>query len=359
MRRRPLSLLVAATALVLVAGACSGDDDDSVASDTSATTASAPSSSTATTGATSSSASSSSTSTTLVPKLAPLTGRQAADLATLVRPALGVKIDANRDAEPQAGLDLADVVYEEAVEGDTRYLAIFQSTDPGVVGPIRSVRPMDGDILDPLDGLFAISGGVQGFVSRAQATTRLFKEGNQSYYRERSRTAPHNLMATAAGLWDQADGESAPQPLFSYLQPDEKFGGDPAVAIDIDFINGHHSAYTWDATTKTYQRIRDGHPHLAEDGKQVTPTNLIVQFVTQRSTGSVALESVVIGEGDAMVFSDGQVLQAHWEKPDGQTPIKYLNAFGGEIKLRPGSTWVHLVPVGRNVSVASQFPAAS
>jgi DUF3048 family protein len=68
---------------------------------------------------------------------------------------------------------------------------------------------------------------------------------------------------------------------------------------------------------------------------------------------------VVTVSFNTMVFSDGQVLEAHWEKPDGQTPIKYLNAFGGEIELRPGSTWVHLVPVGRNVSVASQFPAAS
>ena len=128
------------------------------------------------------------------------------------------------------------------------------------------------------------------------------------------------------------------------------------MAIDIDFIAGHHSTYVWDGATKTYQRIRDGHPHLAEDGKQITPTNLIVQYVTQKPTGSVALESVVIGEGDAMVFSDGQVLQAHWVKPDGQTPIKYLNAFGGEIALRPGTTWVHLVPQGRDVSVASRFP---
>jgi hypothetical protein len=280
-------------------------------------------------------------------------------LDTPDRPALAVKIDANIEAEPQSGLDVADVVYEEPVEGDTRYLAIFQSTDPGVAGPIRSVRPMDGDIMDPLDGLFAISGGVRGFVTRAQATTRLFQEGNPAYFRERSRRTPHNLMGTAADLWSQADGETAPQPLFPYLKPTDQFGGDPAVVIDIDFIAGHKATYIWDVKAKKYQRIRDGHPHMAEDGNQITPTNLIVQFVNQRSTGSTALEAVVIGEGDAMVFSDGQVLPAHWVKPDGQTPIKYLNSFGGEIPLRPGSTWVHLVPKGRDVSVASQFPTGS
>jgi hypothetical protein len=358
MRCRLPFLFVGAAALALASGACSGDDDAPAADAASSVSAAVAGSTTSTRPSTSSSTGSSSTSTTTPPKLAPLTGRQAADLATLVRPALGVKIDANIDAEPQSGLDVADIVYEEPVEGDTRYLAIFQSTDPGVVGPIRSVRPMDGDILDPVDGLFAISGGVQGFVSRAQATTRLFKEGNAAYFRERSRRAPHNLMGTADDLWSHADGESPPQPLFSYLKPTDKFGGDPAVVIDIDFIAGHKATYIWDTKAQNYQRIRDGHPHMAEDGKQITPTNLVVQFVSQRSTGSTALEAVVIGEGDALVFSDGQVLPAHWVKPDGQTPIKYLNAFGGEIALRPGSTWVHLVPKGRDVSVASQFPTA-
>jgi DUF3048 family protein len=288
-------------------------------------------------------------------QVAPLTGVPYTFGNDSNRPALAVKIDANIAAEPQSGLDVADVVYEEAVEGDTRYLAIFQSTDPGILGPIRSVRPMDGDILDPLDGLFAISGGVAGFVNRAREVTRLFQEGNPAYYRERSRPSPHNLYGRAAQLWGQADGEKTPQPLFTYLKPDQTFGGDPAVVVDIDFISSHHSTYVFDPKTKTYGRIRDGHPHEVDGGKQITPTNLVVQFVTQRRTGSVALESVVIGEGDAMVFSDGQVLAAHWIKPDAQTPIRYVNAFGGDIALRPGNTWVHLVPQGRNVSVATQF----
>jgi hypothetical protein len=357
MRCRLPFLLVGAAALALVSGACSGDDDVPAPAADAATSPSTTATSTTTTRPATSTRPST-TTTTVPPKLAPLTGLPAADLATLVRPALGVKVDANIQAEPQAGLDLADIVYEEPVEGDTRYLAIFQSTDPGVVGPIRSVRPMDGDILDPVDGLFAISGGIRGFVNRAQATTRLFQEGNPAYFRERERPRPHNLMGTADDLWSQADGEGLPQPLFTYLKPTDTFGGDPAVVIDIDFIAGHTATYIWDAKAKNYQRLRDGHPHLVASGKQIAPTNLVVQFVSQRSTGSTALEAVVIGEGDAMVFSDGQVLPAHWVKPDGQTPIKYLNAFGGEISLRPGTTWVHLVPKGRDVSVASQFPTA-
>jgi hypothetical protein len=243
------------------------------------------------------------------------------------------------------------------VEGDTRYLAIFHSSDPGVVGPIRSVRPMDGDILDPLDGLFAISGGVRGFVERAQATTRLFQEGNAAYFRERSRPAPHNLMGTALDLWAQKDGEGTPQPIFQYLTQKDRFGGDPAVVVDIGFINGHKSTYVYDPKTKTYGRIRDGHPHLAEGDRQIAPANLVVQYVEQVRTGSVALESVVTGEGDGYVFTQGQVLPVHWVKPDGQTPIRYLNPFGGDVLLTPGSTWVHLVPVNRDVTWAERFPS--
>ena len=215
MRRRLPSLVLGATALALVAGACSGDDDAPAAAPT--TTATTVATTTTTTRATTTTTSAATTTTAAPAPVAPLTGLPASDPKSGARPALAVKIDANIDAEPQAGLDVADVVYEEAVEGDTRYLAIFESTDPGVVGPIRSVRPMDGDILDPLDGLFAISGGVQGFVDRAAKTTRLFKEGDPAYYRESSRAAPHNLMGRAAELWGHADGEQAPQPLFTYL----------------------------------------------------------------------------------------------------------------------------------------------
>lgn len=100
------------------------------------------------------------TSTTLAP-FAPLTGLPLTDQARLGRPALVVKIENAPASRPQSGLDAADVVYEEIVEGGiTRFLAVFHSADAEPIGPVRSLRPSDPDIIAPFGGLFAYSGGI-------------------------------------------------------------------------------------------------------------------------------------------------------------------------------------------------------
>ena len=113
--------------------------------------------------------------TTTTPKtlglVAPLTGLPDVSAAIAQRPALIVKIDNDAAAPPQSGLDQADVVYEEVVEGGiTRYMAIFQSQDASPVGPVRSVRGTDSDIVRPIGGLFAYSGGTPQYVNLIDAS---------------------------------------------------------------------------------------------------------------------------------------------------------------------------------------------
>jgi hypothetical protein len=91
---------------------------------------------------------------------APLTGLLDQSSLSVKRPALTVKIENTPDALPQWGIDQADVVYEEIVNGGiTRLAAIFNSRTPAKVGPVRSVRPTDTQIVWPLGGIFAYSGG--------------------------------------------------------------------------------------------------------------------------------------------------------------------------------------------------------
>ena len=82
-----------------------------------------------------------------------------------MRPALAIKVENSGEARPQTGLDQADVVWEQVVEGGiSRFVAVYQSQVPAEVGPIRSVRPMDPAIAAPLHGLIAFSGGQPQFV---------------------------------------------------------------------------------------------------------------------------------------------------------------------------------------------------
>ncbi|MGH9181076.1 MAG: DUF3048 domain-containing protein, partial [Acidimicrobiales bacterium] len=116
------------------------------------------------------------------PPLAPLTGLASPNAG---RPALVVKIDNAAAARPQSGLDRADVVFEEVVEGgEVRFMAVFQSNDADAVGPIRSVRPVDPEIVSPLGGLFAYSGGTAQFtalIRRAPVTLVGFDQLSRAY----------------------------------------------------------------------------------------------------------------------------------------------------------------------------------
>src|SRR4051794_5747896 len=131
------------------------------------------------------------------PVVWPLTGVLSG--AVPARPAVAVKIENSLDARPQTGLNSADMVWEEVVEGGiTRYLAVFHSHLPPVIGPVRSVRPMDPSIAAPLRGLFAFSGGQPPFPQAAAASglqVLSYDAGNPGFYRVGFRPAPHNVYA--------------------------------------------------------------------------------------------------------------------------------------------------------------------
>src|SRR3954447_16832388 len=99
------------------------------------------------------------TTTAVISGTYPLTGMPAVVRANATRRAVTVKIDNNSEARPQAGIDKADVVYEEFTEGITRFVVVFQSSDAPMVGPVRSVRPADPNVIKPLGGPLAFSGG--------------------------------------------------------------------------------------------------------------------------------------------------------------------------------------------------------
>ena len=156
----------------------------------------------------------------------PLTDLAVADPgAYQPRPAMVVKID-NVDAEPQSGLNQADVVYEEIVEGRaTRFAAVFNSQESNPVGPIRSGRTQDINLLGNLnDPVFVWSGGNAGVTNALQATGwTLLGQGTPGFFRDGGRPAPHNLYANMSDLWSQAGDSGDAVPIFEYGTP----SGDP------------------------------------------------------------------------------------------------------------------------------------
>lgn len=305
------------------------------------------------------------TTTTLPPEPAFLTGLAQDDRKKQDRPALVVKIDNAPEARPQTGLDRADVVFEEVVEGGiVRFLAIFHSKDAESVGPVRSVRPVDPEIVTPLKPLFAYSGGTAPFVAaikKAPVTLVGYNELTKAYTKRKGRPAPHNLFTSTAELYKGAkDNATPPPPLFTFLPSDQAFGvagGSPLTHLDVQMGGPTKAGWDWDAGVGVWRRLTNGTPHTVENGEQVGFANVIVQFVKYRNTsgrdaaGFPVPTAEVIGTGEAWVLSGGRLIKAKWSKNAAASITTYTDSSGQAVRLRPGTTWVSLAPVGAGTTI--------
>ncbi len=337
------ALVAASVALLLgaSAAACSSGGDETAAAEKKkpTTTTAAPST----------------TTTTPPPPRAPLTGLEDPSGQSVTRPAVSVKVENTPDARPQGGLDQADVVYEEVVEGNiTRLVAMFNSQVPDVIGPVRSVRAIDPDIVWPLGGIFAFSGGAPINVEAAQAAPVTIVTENNTDVLVRNadgqprRPAPHNLYALGPPLFG-VGGQPVPSPaLFQFYLPSAGVGSDPGVInFRVGFQAGYDPTWVWDAGSWSFKRFIEGGPHTAVSGNQLSAQNVVIQFTDSPGEG----DGITVGEGDVWVFTDGQVRAGRWHRPDKAQPATYVDAAGAPILLRPGTTWVELLPNGSPVDV--------
>jgi Protein of unknown function (DUF3048) N-terminal domain/Protein of unknown function (DUF3048) C-terminal domain len=286
------------------------------------------------------------------PGRAPLTGRLDPSGATRGHGALAVKIENTPEARPQAGLDEADVVYEEVVEGGiTRFWAVFDSRIPPAVGPIRSVRALDPDLVAPLHAVVAYSGGTAPNVAAIRASTSTWVDetnAGPAFYRSADRQAPHNLYAHAPRLLARG-ASGAPPPLFSYSTV-EPAPGTPVRAVTLGFAPPYDVTYTYAPTTRTWVRSYHGVAHRAASGSVVAPTNVIVQFVNYTSGGAAQLLGDTPTQA-AWVFTAGRLVEGRWSKPNAATPTRFTDRTGAPIGLHPGATWVELIPIGVTVPI--------
>jgi Protein of unknown function (DUF3048) N-terminal domain/Protein of unknown function (DUF3048) C-terminal domain len=337
-RLRRWSLFVVPVLIALVAASCGGGSDAAAKPKTTTTTAPPT------------------TTTAPPPPVAPLTGLPDPSGASLNRPLLSVKIENTPEARPQTGIDAADVVYEQVAEGGiTRFIVLFDSNIPETMGPIRSTRAMDADVIWPLGGVFAYSGGIPQSVALVQnspanavdetkAGNAMFRASCGQVPNPAQCRAPHNLFGRGPALVAMG-GKPVPVPaLFPYLAAGETFQGDPVANFTVDFIKGYQPTYTWDATSKTWLRSYGLFPFKAASGTQIAPTNVVVQLVGCCVPSPEAGSNVVVGSGSALIFSDGKVVHGSWSRPTKDQITQFLDANGQPVKLDPGKTWVELVP---------------
>ncbi len=347
---RPLIVGLTAVGGLALAACSSGAG---ASSDTSAGASSTSDSSTSTTVEPS-------TTTTVPAVLAPLTGLPI-DPAKASRPALVVKIDNFPTiARPQVGINNADVVFEEIVEGITRFAAVFQSEDADPVGPIRSARTSDINILAQLGRpLLAWSGG-NPYVTRAIGNANIDNltpdRYASAYFRTSDRAKPHNYFSNTSTLFSLAtDATPVPQPLFQYRTEGQPLPptAQPSGGVKIVFTGGQKVDYAWNDTLKGWARFQAGTPHVDADGHQIAPANLVVLFTPYKTSPADknSPEAQTVGSGEAWVFTDGAIIPGTWNRPDPAKPATLTDGNGQPILLTPGHTWVALPQKGSAVPV--------
>ena len=282
--------------------------------------------------------------------VAPLTGLPVQ--VPIQRRVIGVMIDNQAKARPQSGLAQADVVYEILAEGDiTRYLALFHSQIPEVIGPVRSLRPYYLEIARGYDAIIVHAGGSPAAKEEVDRTGYPSLDGTRSggpyFYRTDHRKAPHNLYTGRDKLlegeakfgYDQ--GYSLPRLLF--LGEGETVAGEGAVQIEVDYLNGYRVSYEYDEEKGTYTRYVKGTVHSDEQtGEPLTFSNVLVIEADHHILDQAGRRSVDLASGGkGYLFQQGKVQEVSWQFVDGLIR-PYVD--GREVGLVPGKTWVNIIP---------------
>jgi len=286
--------------------------------------------------------------------IAPLNGR-VTEAETLAHPSIAAKVDNHWDARPQAGLEATDIVFEELVEGGlTRYVAVWHSTIPAEIGPVRSIRPMDPDIASPLGGIIAYSGGQPRFIAMMRATPVYNAIHGQAdteatFFRAPGREGPHDVLVKAPEVVAQHADLAPPPQQFGYsvdvASATATKEGVPTARMDFRFGGSATPAWVWDAASGTWLRfMTGGAPDLAGTGAQLSAVNVVTLRVSVTVSQSIP-KTELIGVGEAWVSTGGNTVHATWSKATPTSPIRLVDDNGATVRLAPGNTWVELVPL--------------
>jgi hypothetical protein len=299
------------------------------------------------------------TTSTAPPPACPLTGQPAPSGAVPQRPAMAVKIDNYPAGRPQSGLDKADIVFEEPVEGGiTRFAAVFQCQDAALIGPVRSARNIDIGILGQLGTpLLAHVGGINPVIANINASPVVNVDiGNSQslMIHPPGHVAPDSdYTSTAIVYGTHPTMTTPPQPLFAYSTTTPP-GGTAISSVNINFSGTSNVTWKWNKATDTFLRYYNGTtPDMLADNVQNQAANVVVQYVQisygpwlENDQGGKEVQADLYPDasGAAVIYRNGYAIPGTWHRSTLGSPTQFVNAFGVTIPMQPGQTWVELVP---------------
>jgi hypothetical protein len=271
------------------------------------------------------------------------------------KPVLAIKIENDPSVRPQYGLDMADIVFEELVEGGmTRFISVFQSEMPKEAGPIRSGRHVDASIVSTFSDYFIFSGAARAtlnyFAQTIPDDVVVFNEGAPGMHRTDYHRKPHNLFIYPQEVIDSGKAKVSKTDGF-FVKPVEVVtpAGTEITKVAVEFSKASKPNWTWDAATKLWLRDDGKKPHMAISGNQLSATSLVIIRATETdagykgSTGGYVPRTVVTGTGKGHLIIGNVVTDVTWSKADDVSQMKLTDSLGNVLHPAPGKTWVEVI----------------
>jgi hypothetical protein len=267
------------------------------------------------------------------------------------RPVTGIMIENSPDARPQSSLDHAGIVFEAIAEGGiTRFLALYQDSEPDYIGPVRSVRPYYVQWAIGFDAPLAHVGGSEDGLALVRTAKDLDQFAGASYFwRINSRYAPHNMYTSIAKLREYESKKGYGKSNYTGLaRKSEQASKTPnATSIDMAVSSALYSPhYDYDAASNSYKRSQGGAAHMVTDafGTQVQlAPKVVVALVMPQGLNGKYTTYQTLGTGKTYIFQDGVVTEGTWKKGANNEQFTFTGAAGKTIALNPGPTWFTVV----------------
>ncbi|MET7686486.1 DUF3048 domain-containing protein [Streptomyces sp. NPDC005483] len=261
---------------------------------------------------------------------------------------LAVKIDNVGAARPQTGIDSADVVYAEQVEGGlSRLMAVYATKLPKAVGPVRSARESDLELLRQFDDPTLAFSGAQGklmpLINRAPLAARTPEKASGAYFRGAGKVSPHNLYLRPKRLVPATPGAAALTNGFRYGPAPA--GGTADTSETVRFPAARFT-FTWSPSRQRWLVSMDGAPDVTADGKRLAPATVVVQYVKVRKSafhdflGNNTPYTVTVGSGRAKVLRDGRAYDVNWKRAKAADGTEFTTKDGSPVNFAEGQVWV-------------------
>jgi len=270
---------------------------------------------------------------------------------------IAVKVDDTAAGRPSLGLEKADVIYIEEVEGGlSRMVAVFASAKPHVRA-VRSIRSSDPELLGQYGRIIVVASGgghkALQVLDHSSLHSVINDRGQVGFVRDHSRPAPYNVVSDLAKVGASIKGDGVRNVGFTWAANDPRVAGAKRAPTVSTRVGSTRVGFVWDATLASYVRTVDGRRILTGSGAPVAKPNVLVQFcqvIPDRTdhdvNGNPTMFTKSVGSGRVVLFRNGKRIEGIWSRPGLSTPTTFTDVAGKPLLFAPGGTFVALARPG-------------